>query len=56
MHAAAKTLKCDWWQAEFNIISDNIEYRADGGDQDVPSVVAGSKITLNFDTMKGTIE
>lgn len=56
MYATASTIVCDWWQAEFNIIGDNIEYRADGGDQDVPSVVAGSKITLNFYTMKGTIE
>ncbi len=55
MHAAAKTLKCDWWQAEFNIISGDIAYRGTGGDQDAPSVVAGQKITLNFNTMKGTI-
>ncbi len=57
MHATASTLKCDWWQAEFNIIDGDIVYRADGGDQTgIPSVVAGQKITLNFSTMKGEVK
>lgn len=57
MHATASTLKCDWWQAEFNIINGNIEFRGKGDDQtDIPTLVAGQKITLNFSTMKGSIE
>lgn len=57
MHATASTLKCDWWQAEFNIIGADIVYRAAGGDQSgMPSVVEGQKITLNFATMKGEVQ
>lgn len=56
MHATATTMNCDWWQAEFNIINGDIVYRADGGDQDAPDVVAGKSITLNFSTMKGEIK
>jgi len=56
MHATATTMNCDWCQAEFNIINGDIVYRADGGDQDAPDVVAGKSITLNFSTMKGEIK
>lgn len=56
MHATASTLKCDWWQAEFNIVGADIVYRATGGDLTEPTVVAGQKITLNFSTMKGIVE
>lgn len=57
MHATASTLKCDWWQAEFNIINGNIEFRGKGDDQtDIPTLVAGQKITLDFSTMKGSVQ
>lgn len=57
MHAAASTLNCDWWQAEFNIIDGNIVYRGNGGDQTgIPDVVAGQTVSLNFQTMKGEVK
>lgn len=57
MHVTASTLKCDWWQAEFNIIGEDIAFRGTGGDlTGIPTVVAGQTITLNFSTMKGSVE
>ncbi|HEX2934465.1 MAG TPA: SusF/SusE family outer membrane protein [Bacteroidales bacterium] len=46
----------DWWHAEFNIISNKIEFRGTGGDQVAVPVTAGSKtINLNFKTGDGSI-
>ncbi|MCF8372113.1 MAG: SusF/SusE family outer membrane protein [Bacteroidales bacterium] len=56
MYAAATTLAADWWQAEFNIFSDVIEFRATGGDQDPVTLAAGNyTINLNFINHAGTI-
>ncbi|WP_430812097.1 MULTISPECIES: SusF/SusE family outer membrane protein [unclassified Carboxylicivirga] len=53
MHVGAKTLACDWWQAEFIILNDMIEYRGTGGDQErVPMSAGNAVITLDF--MNGT--
>jgi hypothetical protein len=47
----------DWWQSEFIVLNNKIEYRANGGDQERVAVTAGShKIDLNFKTGTGTIE
>jgi starch-binding outer membrane protein SusE/F len=41
----------DWWQSEFIILSDKIEFRGTGGDQTRVPVTAGSHtINLNFKT------
>ena len=57
MHVTASTLACDWWQAEFNIIDGNIEFRGTGNDQTgMPSLTAGQKVTLNFKEGTGTVE
>lgn len=45
----------DWWQAEFVVISDVIEYRGTGGDQAATAVTAGGTVSLNFKTGAGTI-
>ena len=47
---------CEWWQTEFIFFEDgNIEYRADGGDQERYTCPAG-KVYLNFVTGKGKVE
>ncbi|HLO57762.1 MAG TPA: SusF/SusE family outer membrane protein [Bacteroidales bacterium] len=56
MYAKGSTLAADWWQAEFNIIDGNIEYRGTGGDQTAVPVTAGQTVTLNFKEGTGTIE
>ncbi len=57
MHVAASTLKCDWWQAEFNVINSKLEYRGKGNDQTpVNSKAAGSStISLDFKNNTGSI-
>ncbi len=45
----------DWWNAEFNVYSDVIEYRNDGGDQEAVAGTAGQVITLKFDDSTGAI-
>ncbi len=46
----------DWWQAEFNVLSGNIEYRAAGGDQAAAPITTGQKVKLNFSTETGIFE
>lgn len=46
----------DWWQAEFNVYNNLIEFRGAGGDQAKVNVDAGDyKIDLNFKTGAGSI-
>ncbi|MBU2465103.1 MAG: DUF5115 domain-containing protein, partial [Bacteroidetes bacterium] len=63
MHVAAMTLTntdgnaIDWWQAEFNVIDGNIEFRGTGDDQqNIPTLTAGQTVSLNFRTHTGTIQ
>lgn len=62
MHVAASTLTngdgnpIDWWQAEFNVIGGNIEYRGTGGDQAAVAVTTGQTVTLDFTDETGVIE
>ena len=63
MHVAASTLTntdgnaIDWWQAEFNVIDGNIEFRGTGDDQqNIPTLTAGQTVSLNFRTHTGTIQ
>ena len=46
----------DWWQAEFNVVGNTIEYRNDGGDQESVPGTKGQVITLNFDNNSGDIK
>lgn len=46
----------DWWQAEFNVFGNTIEYRNDGGDQESVPGTKGQVITLNFDNNSGDIK
>ncbi len=55
MYVAAPTLNCDWWQAEFIVLNDKIEFRGTGGDQSRATVAAGDNISLNFRTGAGSI-
>jgi hypothetical protein len=55
MHAWHKWMT-DWWQAEFMIYNNLIEFRGVGGDQAAVPLVAGNyKIDLNFKTGAGSI-
>ena len=45
-----------WWTSEFNIFSGVIEYRNDGGDQDLVATTTGQVATLTFDDNTGTIQ
>lgn len=45
-----------WWNAEFIVKSDKIEYRNDGGDQEAVAGTVGQVITLKFDDNTGTIK
>lgn len=63
IHVAAPTLTqaestnaVDWWQAEFVILNDVIEYRGLGDDQERNAVSAGQNVTLNFVDGTGTVE
>ena len=63
MHVAASTLTkedasgpVDWWQAEFNVIDGNIEFRETGGDQAAVPVTTGQTVTLDFINGTGTIQ
>ena len=56
MYAAASTLACDWWQAEFIVLSGVIEFRGTGNDQDRVALTAGQDVSLNFKDLTGTIE
>ncbi|BDX39278.1 hypothetical protein CYCD_26330 [Tenuifilaceae bacterium CYCD] len=55
MYVSASTLVCDWWQAEFIILNDKIEFRGKGNDQTSVNVTAGQNISLNFKLGTGTI-
>jgi len=55
MYVAAPTLNCDWWQAEFIVLNDVIEFRGTGDDQDRANLTAGDNISLNFRTGAGSI-
>lgn len=46
----------DWWNAEFNVYSTQIEYRNDGGDQPAVEGTSGQVITLHFDDNTGSIQ
>ena len=46
----------DWWRTEFAILSNKIEYRKNGGDQDAVNVSAGQKAYLNFLDGTGSIK
>ena len=47
----------DWWQSEFIILDNKIEFRGKGGDQTRVPVTAGSHtIDLNFQTGAGEIK
>lgn len=46
----------DWWNAEFVVISDVLEYRNDGGDQAAVATTTGQVMTLSFDDNTGTIQ
>ena len=63
MHTTASTFTpvgagpaVEWWQAEFNVIGGNIEYRATGGDQVAVAVTTGQTVSLNFQDGTGTIQ
>ena len=56
LHVGATTLNCDWWQAEFNVIGGNIEFRGTGNDQAAVPVTSGQNISLNFKEGTGTIQ
>ncbi len=46
----------DWWQHEFMVLNDMIEYRGAGGDQDRVNTAAGTvTVDLNFKTGAGSI-
>jgi hypothetical protein len=55
MYVTASTLACDWWQAEFNVIGGNIEFRGRGGEQTAVPVTSGQTVTLNFKAGTGSI-
>jgi hypothetical protein len=56
MYAAATTMACDWWQAEFMILNNVIEYRGIGGDQTrVPVTAANYTINLKFKDNTGSV-
>jgi len=55
MYVDASTLNCDWWQAEFIVLNDMIEFRGTGDDQERVNVTTGDNITLNFRTGAGSI-
>lgn len=42
----------DWWRTEFILLSNKIEYRKNGGDQERVNVSAGQQVYLNF--LEGT--
>lgn len=46
----------DWWQSEFMVFDDKIEYRGRGIDQNRVNVKAGQKVTLNFTAGTGEIK
>ncbi|MBK9211752.1 MAG: SusF/SusE family outer membrane protein [Saprospiraceae bacterium] len=58
MHVKASTLACDWWQAEFIVLNNKIEFRGKDGDQGrAKSKAAGiTDISLNFKTGVGSIQ
>lgn len=45
-----------WWNSEFNVFSSVIEYRNDGGDQDLVATTTGQAAILAFDDNTGTIQ
>ncbi len=53
---AAQTPSADWWQEEFIVLNNLIEFRGTGNDQTRVPLTAGSyKIELNFKTGAGSI-
>lgn len=55
MYVAASTLVCDWWQAEFIVLDNKIEFRGTGNDQTRVNVTAGQNVILNFKFGTGSI-
>ncbi len=61
MHAWHKwfpvqTPAADWWQEEFIVLNNVIEFRGAGGDQDRVNITAGTyAIDLNFKTLAGSV-
>ena len=45
-----------WWNAEFRVDKNKIDYRGDGGDQAAVNGVVGQKVTLKFDDNTGSIQ
>ena len=63
MHTSSTTMTIEdgsapveWWQAEFNIIDGNIEYRGTGGDQAGVDITTGQVAKLDFVNGTGVIE
>ena len=50
------TIGGDWWRMEFVILSGQIAYRGNGGDQARVTVAAGKVVTLDFNAGTGTIQ
>lgn len=48
--------KADWWQMEFIVLKDKIEYRGIGGDQERVQVTAGQKVVLDMQAGTGRIQ
>lgn len=46
----------DWWRTEFIVLSGQIAYRGNGGDQDRVQGSVGQKVYLNFGTNTGKVE
>ncbi len=51
-----ETASTDWWRTEFIVLSKQIVYRGNGGDQDRVQGKAGQKVYLNFSTNTGKVE
>lgn len=52
LRLCVKLPSTDWWRTEFIILSNKIEYRKNGGDQEAVNVSAGQQAYLNF--LEGT--
>ncbi|GAB1416951.1 hypothetical protein MASR2M117_23570 [Paludibacter sp.] len=50
------TPKVDWWQMEFIVLNNKIEYRGKGDDQESVQATAGKVVKLDFKAGTGVIE
>lgn len=48
MRLCVKLPSTDWWRTEFTILSNKLEYRGNGGDQEAVNVSAGQQAYINF--------